>query len=72
MDEETENNIVIEDSTREKTDKISNYKVFRGEIRGVGFLAKPDIYFPPKNSHYMKLENETEEEESIWEDKENM
>lgn len=70
MDEEIENNVVIEDSRTEEPDEVSAYKVFQGEIRAVDSLAKPEIYFPA-NSHYKKLKNETEEEESIWEDKEN-
>ncbi len=70
MDEEIENHIEIEDSSTGKPDEVSAYKVFQGKIRGVDSLAKPEIYFPA-NSHYKELENETEEEESIWEDKEN-
>ena len=69
MDGETENNVVIRDSSStEEPDKTSGYKVFKGKIRGVASLAKPEIYFP-ENSNYKELENETNEEESIWEDK---
>ena len=46
MDEETENNIAIEDSRTEKTDKISNYKVFRGGDSWSRFLGETGHLFP--------------------------
>lgn len=71
MDEEKENNnVVIQDHSTEKPGEVSKYKVFRGEIRRINDLAKPEIYFPA-GSDYRQLENETEEEESMWEDEEN-
>ncbi len=71
MDEEMQNNnVVIQDHSTEKPGEVSKYKVFRGEIRSINALAKPEIYFPT-GSDYGQLENETEEEESMWEDKEN-
>lgn len=67
MDGEAENNVVIGDSSTEEPEKPSDHKVFKGKIRGVASLAKPEIYFPA-NSNYKHLESDTEEEESIWED----
>lgn len=62
------NDVVMSAGNTEKLDKISEYKVLKGKIRGVDSLAKPEIYFP-SDSDYKKLKNETKEEDGIWEDK---